>query len=105
MVAARTSNSMAATARTINPPPSSHTRPAQAPIAFDAPQSRPRLEHRLDGFEALKRRAADTAGLISFAGGLPAPGEFPRSKLAASFVRALQAPSCPALQYGWPEGD
>ncbi|WP_437927716.1 PLP-dependent aminotransferase family protein [Sorangium sp. So ce291] len=53
----------------------------------------------------LKRRAAETPGLISFAGGLPAPGEFPRTKLAASFVRALQSPSCPALQYGWPEGD
>ncbi|WP_437590147.1 PLP-dependent aminotransferase family protein [Sorangium sp. So ce1000] len=96
---------MEATARAIHPPPSSHPRPAQAPSSRDAPRSGPRLGSGLDQFEILKRRAADTPGLISFAGGLPAPGEFPRSKLAASFVRALQTPSCPALQYGWPEGD
>lgn len=95
---------MDATARALNPPPSSDTRPAKAPIPRDAPRSGPQRGHGLDRLEILKRRAADTPGLISFAGGLPAPGEFPRSKLAASFVRALQNPSCPALQYGWPEG-
>ncbi|WP_437813496.1 PLP-dependent aminotransferase family protein [Sorangium sp. So ce1078] len=98
---------MDVTAYATNPPPSSHTRPSQAPISRDPPRSGPRLGLGLGlgRFETLTRRAADTPGLISFAGGLPAPGEFPRSKLAASFVRALQTPSCPALQYGWPEGD
>jgi 2-aminoadipate transaminase len=96
---------MDAIARATPPPPSSHTRPVQAPISRDAPRSGPRLGHGLEPFDPLKRRAADTPGLISFAGGLPAPGEFPRSKLAASFVRALQNPSCPALQCSWPEGD
>ncbi|WP_437306976.1 PLP-dependent aminotransferase family protein [Sorangium sp. So ce388] len=95
---------MNATALATNPPPSSHTRSSQAPTSSTAPRSGTRLGC-LDGFELLKRRAAETPGLISFAGGLPAPGEFPRTKLAASFVRALQSPSCPALQYGWPEGD
>lgn len=55
--------------------------------------------------EALRRRAADTPGLINLAAGLPAPSQFPRSKLAAAFAHALRAPSCPALQYGWPEGN
>ncbi|WP_437756095.1 PLP-dependent aminotransferase family protein [Sorangium sp. So ce1389] len=96
---------MNATALATNPPPSSHTRSSQAPTSSTAPRSGPRLGSGLGGFELLKRRAAETPGLISFAGGLPAPGEFPRTKLAASFVRALQSPSCPALQYGWPEGD
>ncbi|XXY44748.1 PLP-dependent aminotransferase family protein [Sorangium sp. So ce269] len=94
---------MNATALATNPLPSSHTRSSQAPTSSTAPRSG--LRFGLDGFELLKRRAAETPGLISFAGGLPAPGEFPRTKLAASFVRALQNPSCPALQYGWPEGD
>ncbi|WP_129344227.1 PLP-dependent aminotransferase family protein [Sorangium cellulosum] len=83
--------------------PSSEDWPLQAPTANDPPRSGLRLG--LGRFEELKRRAARTPGLISFAGGLPAPGEFPRAKLSAAFVRALQAPSCPALQYGWPEGD
>lgn len=96
---------MDANARATRPPPSSRTRPVQAPISRDPPRSGPRPGRGPDPFDALKRRAADTPGLISFAGGLPAPGEFPRAKLAASFVRALQNPSCPALQYGWPEGD
>lgn len=94
---------MNATALALNSPPSSHTRPSPAPTPSEPPPSGPRFG--LDGFEMLKRRAAGTPGLVSFAGGLPAPGEFPRSKLAASFVRALQTPSCPALQYGWPEGE
>lgn len=94
---------MAAIARERYALPSSEDWPLQVPTANDPPRGGPRLG--LGKFELLQRRAARTPGLISFAGGLPAPGEFPRAKLAAAFVRALQAPRCPALQYGWPEGD
>ncbi|WP_437676533.1 PLP-dependent aminotransferase family protein [Sorangium sp. So ce131] len=94
---------MDATALARNLPPSSETRRSQAPTPSEPPRSGQRLG--VGRFDLLTRRAAETPGLISFAGGLPAPGEFPRTKLGASFVRALQAPSCPALQYGWPEGD
>ena len=54
--------------------------------------------------EDLQRRGAAMAGVISLAGGLPAPELFPRSALSASFLRAIHAPRGEALQYGWPEG-
>jgi 2-aminoadipate transaminase len=50
------------------------------------------------------RRAAASSRVINLGGGLPSEKQFPRSALAASFLRILGAPRAPALQYGWPEG-
>ncbi|HEY5957107.1 MAG TPA: PLP-dependent aminotransferase family protein [Polyangiaceae bacterium] len=58
----------------------------------------------LDEREHLVRRAANTPGLISFAGGLPDPALFPKRQLSRAFVSALQSNAASALQYGWPEG-
>jgi 2-aminoadipate transaminase len=51
------------------------------------------------------RRAAQTRGTISFAGGLPDPARFPKAALSRAFVAALAQHADVALQYGWPEGD
>jgi 2-aminoadipate transaminase len=54
--------------------------------------------------DLLTRRAAETPGLISLAGGLPDPVLFPKRELSRAFVSALQSNAGAALQYGWPEG-
>jgi 2-aminoadipate transaminase len=54
--------------------------------------------------ERLQRSAARSERVISFAGGLPNPELFPRRALTRALQNALSDPSCPALQYGWPEG-
>lgn len=67
---------------------------------------------------ALARRAGGMAGsaireilkvterpdIISFAGGLPAPELFPRTKLAEAFSQVLEAEDALALQYSSTEG-
>jgi 2-aminoadipate transaminase len=58
----------------------------------------------LGPFDELARDAAEQEGLISFAGGLPDAQLFPKRQLGAAFLKVLSAPSCAALQYGWPEG-
>ncbi|HYP75377.1 MAG TPA: PLP-dependent aminotransferase family protein [Polyangiaceae bacterium] len=58
----------------------------------------------LSRHERLQRSAAVNERVISFAGGLPNPALFPRSALIRALHQALSDPSCPALQYGWPEG-
>jgi 2-aminoadipate transaminase len=58
----------------------------------------------LNARDLLARRAAETPGLISFAGGLPDPALFPKRQLTHAFVSALQSNAAAALQYGWPEG-
>jgi 2-aminoadipate transaminase len=59
----------------------------------------------MDRIERLQRLSAAEPGVISFGGGLPSPDLFPRAALARAFVEAVAAPSAPALQYGWPEGN
>jgi 2-aminoadipate transaminase len=59
------------------------------------------MDRRID---ELQRRGAAAPGVIGLGGGLPAPELFPRAELASSFFRAIRAPRCDALQYGWPEG-
>jgi 2-aminoadipate transaminase len=58
----------------------------------------------LNARDLLARRAAETPGVISFAGGLPDPALFPKRQLTRAFVSALQSNAAAALQYGWPEG-
>ena len=58
-----------------------------------------------DRIDRLQRLSAKTDGLLSLAGGLPADELFPRKKLAAAFLSVIGRPQCPALQYGWPEGN
>ena len=58
----------------------------------------------LSRHERLQRAAAQSEQVISFAGGLPNPELFPRTGLTRALKLALADPSCPALQYGWPEG-
>jgi 2-aminoadipate transaminase len=58
----------------------------------------------IDERDRLLRRAAETPGVISFAGGLPDPALFPKRQLGEAFVAALQTDAAGALQYGWPEG-
>jgi 2-aminoadipate transaminase len=58
----------------------------------------------LNARDELARRAAETPGVISFAGGLPDPALFPKRQLTHAFVSALQSNAAAALQYGWPEG-
>jgi 2-aminoadipate transaminase len=58
----------------------------------------------LNARDLLARRAAETPGVISFAGGLPDPALFPKRQLTHAFVSALQSNAAAALQYGWPEG-
>ena len=43
--------------------------------------------------------------MLGLGGGLPADELFPRAAITEAFLRVIRAPSCPALQYGWPEGD
>jgi 2-aminoadipate transaminase len=57
-----------------------------------------------DRIERLQRRSAQNEGILSLAGGLPAPELFPRRKLASAFLTVVDSPKCEALQYGWPEG-
>jgi 2-aminoadipate transaminase len=54
--------------------------------------------------ERLLRAAAHHRGLISFAGGLPAPETFPRSALAECAETAALQLEGSSLQYDWPEG-
>jgi 2-aminoadipate transaminase len=58
----------------------------------------------LEPSEQSERAVAADPEVISLAGGLPNPGLFPREALKRAFSSALRDPSCPALQYGWPEG-
>jgi 2-aminoadipate transaminase len=58
----------------------------------------------LNARDLLARRAAQTPGVISFAGGLPDPALFPKRQLTQAFISALQSNGATALQYGWPEG-
>ncbi len=57
-----------------------------------------------DRIDRLQRLSAKKDGLLSLAGGLPADELFPRKQLAHAFLSVIGRPSCPALQYGWPEG-
>jgi hypothetical protein len=43
--------------------------------------------------------------MLGLGGGLPADELFPRAAITDAFLKVIRAPSCPALQYGWPEGD
>src|SRR5438094_493968 len=52
----------------------------------------------------LMRKAAHVPGLISFAGGLPAPETFPREQLAHAAHDVIAGGDPSALQYEWPEG-
>jgi 2-aminoadipate transaminase len=56
-----------------------------------------RLDSRID---CLQRRCVAEPGVLSLAGGLPAPETFPLRQLA----RALGSAGSDALQYEWPEG-
>jgi 2-aminoadipate transaminase len=55
--------------------------------------------------ESLQRYSAESPRVLALGGGLPAEEMFPRSQIADAFLASLRVPSCPALQYGWPEGD
>jgi 2-aminoadipate transaminase len=55
--------------------------------------------------ERLQRLSASSPGTIALGGGLPAEELFPRAQIVTAFLEAIRAPACPALQYGWPEGD
>jgi 2-aminoadipate transaminase len=59
---------------------------------------------RPPGIDALLRSAAQREGIISFAGGLPAPETFPRQELAEAAEQATTGMGESPLQYGWPEG-
>jgi 2-aminoadipate transaminase len=61
-------------------------------------------EARASEIERLVRRAATSSGVITLGGGLPAESQFPRSALAASFLRVVTRHNPSALQYGWAEG-
>jgi 2-aminoadipate transaminase len=63
-----------------------------------------KAEGNAPALERLQRRAAANEHVLSFAGGLPDPKIFPRGALTRAFLRAMEASGCPALQYGWPEG-
>lgn len=94
----------------------------QTPVATFAPalEARPRnrtgksrlrmrranavLTSIIMGIEELVRQGAMDANVISIGGGLPAPELFPRKQMARAFLHAMHEPGCPALQYGWPEG-
>ncbi|HEY2509279.1 MAG TPA: PLP-dependent aminotransferase family protein [Polyangiaceae bacterium] len=60
------------------------------------------MDPRID---RLQRASANAPSSIGLAGGLPAPELFPRAGFAQAFLDAVRVPACPALQYGWPEGD
>jgi 2-aminoadipate transaminase len=49
-------------------------------------------------------RMARSPGIVSFAGGLPAPETFPRDAMVEASARALSQLSQSTLQYEWPEG-
>lgn len=53
--------------------------------------------------ECIARQAAETPGVISFAGGLPDASLFPKEDLCRAFLSALDGRTA-ALQYSWPEG-
>ena len=55
--------------------------------------------------EWLQRLTASSPGTIALGGGFPAEELFPRAGIVAAFLDAIRVPACPALQYGWPEGD
>lgn len=59
---------------------------------------------RAPGIDGLLTSAAQRKGLISFAGGLPAPETFPRAELAYAAEEATTAMGAAPLQYDWPEG-
>ncbi len=59
---------------------------------------------RTPGIDKLLRTAAHTKGIISFAGGLPAPETFPRAELAQAAEAATTTMGEGPLQYDWPEG-
>ena len=59
---------------------------------------------RTPGIDKLLRAAANHPGVISFAGGLPAPETFPRAELAKAAEEATTAMGTTPLQYDWPEG-
>lgn len=59
----------------------------------------------MDGrIATMLRRCAAEPSVIALGGGLPARQLFPRRALSESFLRVMQDPAAPALQYGWPEG-
>jgi len=57
-----------------------------------------------DSIQRLMRKAAHTPGLISFAGGMPAPETFPREQMARAASEVILAGVPSPLQYDWPEG-
>jgi len=59
---------------------------------------------RPPGIDRLLRTAAHQKGVISFAGGLPAPETFPRAELAQAAEAATTTMGEGPLQYDWPEG-
>ncbi len=59
---------------------------------------------RTPRIDTLLRAAAHRKGVISFAGGLPAPETFPRAELATAAEEATCAMGEAPLQYDWPEG-
>ena len=59
------------------------------------------MDERID---AVQRRIAGRAEIITMAGGFPAAELFPREELTRAFEQSLSARGDPALQYGWPEG-
>ncbi|MBK7864196.1 MAG: PLP-dependent aminotransferase family protein [Archangiaceae bacterium] len=59
---------------------------------------------RTPRIDKLLRGAAHRKGLISFAGGLPAPETFPRNELARAAEAATCSMGATPLQYDWPEG-
>lgn len=60
------------------------------------------MDARID---RLQRETASRPGALALGGGLPSSELFPLGSLARSFLAALKDAQCPALQYGWPEGD
>jgi 2-aminoadipate transaminase len=58
----------------------------------------------IEDLTRLIRKATHTPGLISFAGGLPAPETFPREQLARAAHDVIASGEPSPLQYDWPEG-
>jgi len=56
-----------------------------------------------DRIDRLQRISANTRGLLSLAGGLPADELLPRRELAKAFL-SVATGKANGLQYGWPEG-
>jgi 2-aminoadipate transaminase len=62
------------------------------------------LAYTDSAIRALAKRLSQQAGVVSFAGGMPAPETFPREAFARAFDEVLRRDGDAALQYGPTDG-